>query len=234
MVIHGILRSVLSEHLTRPRSSTLWLALAFACAAVLFFAAIRPLPKEWDVEEAEMTLAKPIPVLSLTQVDPISRPAKASTLAATKVEKAQPKSEPKENMAPTQTVAKAAVAAPAQDETEPPEAPPAPRPSSRPSSEQAVTVSFTYESEDMEPLYDLEEKLEGVIAKSRVGKYEGSDVGGESNQVFMYFFGPNADRLFETVRPLLTRSPFLKGADVTLQYGHAEDGAKEKKVTLPK
>lgn len=50
---------------------------------------------------------------------------------------------------------------------------------------------------------------------------------------FFYMYGPDADRLFEAVRPTFEATPFMAGAQVTLRYGPPEDGVREREVVLP-
>jgi hypothetical protein len=45
-------------------------------------------------------------------------------------------------------------------------------------------------------------------------------------------YGPDADRLFEAVRPVLESAGFMRGARVRLRYGPPEDGVREREVVL--
>ena len=49
---------------------------------------------------------------------------------------------------------------------------------------------------------------------------------------FLYMYGPDADRLFAAVRPVLEGADFMRGARVTLRYGPPEDGVPEREVVL--
>ena len=48
----------------------------------------------------------------------------------------------------------------------------------------------------------------------------------------LYMYGPNADALFATVRPVLLTADFMQGARVTLRYGPPEDGVREQEIVL--
>ena len=48
----------------------------------------------------------------------------------------------------------------------------------------------------------------------------------------LYMYGPAADALFAAVRPILERSPMMKGARVTLRYGRPGDDVPESHVTI--
>jgi hypothetical protein len=45
-------------------------------------------------------------------------------------------------------------------------------------------------------------------------------------------YGPNADLLFEVVKPILESSKLMKGATVKKRYGPPQDGIKEIDVVL--
>ncbi len=79
--------------------------------------------------------------------------------------------------------------------------------------EHAVIVSFAYGgSTDLQPLFVLEEKLESGIAAARVGEYDGNEIAVDGSDGTLYMYGPDADKLFEVVRPILENSSFMRGA----------------------
>jgi len=45
-------------------------------------------------------------------------------------------------------------------------------------------------------------------------------------------YGPDADRLFAAVRPVLESAGFMQGARVRLRYGKAQSGAREEVIVL--
>jgi len=45
-------------------------------------------------------------------------------------------------------------------------------------------------------------------------------------------YGPDADRLFETVQPLLEACAFMRGARITLRYGPRAADVRERQVVL--
>ena len=100
-----------------------------------------------------------------------------------------------------------------------------PKPPKEP--EHAVIVHFQYGKTDLQPLFDLEERLEAVINDDGVGELDGNMVAQDGSDAYLYMYGPDADRLFETIRPVLEASDFMNGASVKLQYGPPEDGVKE-------
>ncbi|MBN8734160.1 MAG: hypothetical protein J0L64_26725, partial [Acidobacteria bacterium] len=55
-------------------------------------------------------------------------------------------------------------------------------------------------------------------------------VGGGDATLYMY--GPNGDRLFETVKPVLEATDFMRGARVTIRYGTPKEGTPEKVLSI--
>lgn len=101
-----------------------------------------------------------------------------------------------------------------------------------PKIEQAVIVHFSYGSKDLTRLFALEEKLEAAISKSGVGEYDGNDVATDGSDGYLYMYGPDADRLFEVVKPILQSTPFMSGSTAKKRYGPAEAGVKESIVVI--
>ena len=98
--------------------------------------------------------------------------------------------------------------------------------------EQAVVVHFNYGSTNLQPIFALEEKLEAAISKAKVGEYDGNEVATSGSDGFLYMYGPNADRLFEVVAPILKSAPFMHRATVKKRYGPPADGTREVTVVL--
>ena len=98
--------------------------------------------------------------------------------------------------------------------------------------EQAVIVHFSYGSTDLTRLYALEDQLEQTIASAGVGEFDGHEVAADGSDGSLYIYGPNADRLFETVLPILCSVAFMQGATVRRRYGPANTDAREVMVIL--
>lgn len=99
--------------------------------------------------------------------------------------------------------------------------------------EHAVLVQFTYGSRDLGPMFALEERLEHAINDARVGTYDGNEIAVDGSDVTLYMYGPDADKLFAVVKPILETASFTKDATVVLRYGDADDpSAKELQVVL--
>jgi hypothetical protein len=96
----------------------------------------------------------------------------------------------------------------------------------------AVVVNFQYGSTDLQPMFDLEARLEAAICEANVGEFDGNEIAVDGSDGSFYMYGPDADRLFDAVRPILESSDFMKGAMVTLQYCPSRDGIGERQVRI--
>jgi len=88
-----------------------------------------------------------------------------------------------------------------------------------PNADHAVIVHFDYGSTDLAALFQLEEQLERSISNAGVGEFDGNEVAVDGSDGFLYMYGPNADRLFVVVRPILERSSAIRNAVATVRYG---------------
>lgn len=95
-------------------------------------------------------------------------------------------------------------------------------------SEQAVIVHFNYGSLDFAPLKKLEKELDETASKTGTGDYDGDEIAVDGSDGFLYLYGPDADRLFKAIEPILKRAKFMKGAQVTLRYGPPTEGVRRK------
>ncbi|MGH3545906.1 MAG: hypothetical protein ACRDPW_08270 [Mycobacteriales bacterium] len=66
----------------------------------------------------------------------------------------------------------------------------------------------------------LEERLQIAIAHSRVGEFDGSELG--KGEIFLYAYGPDADKLFAAMRPVLA-SFGVRPGQALLRYGADSD-----------
>jgi hypothetical protein len=98
--------------------------------------------------------------------------------------------------------------------------------------EHAVIVKFQYGSTDLSRLFVLEDQLIAAIENAGVGEFDGNEVATDGSDGLLYMYGPDADRLFDAVQPVLAACPFMRGAVATKRYGPPEDGVKEAHVTV--
>ena len=93
--------------------------------------------------------------------------------------------------------------------------------------EHAVIVHFRYGSTNLEPLFKLEDRLENALAATKAGEYDGNEMAVDGQHGVLYMYGPDADRLYEAVAPILERESFMRGARIKKRYGPPEDGVRE-------
>jgi hypothetical protein len=102
-----------------------------------------------------------------------------------------------------------------------------------PPPDHAVIVHFDYGSTDLQPLFELEKRLEAAIAQAGAGELDGNEVATDGSDGYLYMYGPDADALFRSIRPLLEACPFMRGARVRVRYGPPADGVREVEHVLP-
>ena len=99
--------------------------------------------------------------------------------------------------------------------------------------EQAVIVAFHFQPvSDLQPVFDLESALEDAIAQASAGEFDGNEVSVDGGAHALYMYGPDADRLFAAVQPVLDACPFMQGATVTLRYGPPAGETRERQVVI--
>lgn len=77
-------------------------------------------------------------------------------------------------------------------------------------------------------LTTLAEHLDDTVEINRVGKFDGSETGSEVTTLYLY--GPDADRLFMAIEPVLREYPLCKGARVVIRKG--DPGSPQTEVQL--
>ncbi|WP_108660841.1 hypothetical protein [Acuticoccus kandeliae] len=74
---------------------------------------------------------------------------------------------------------------------------------------------------EREIISDLADSLATAINTYGVGEFDGEEFGGGTCVLFMY--GPDADRLFGVVEPILKACPLARGGFAVKRYGEADD-----------
>jgi hypothetical protein len=98
--------------------------------------------------------------------------------------------------------------------------------------EHAVIVAFDFGSSDPQPVFDLSTRLEQAIAAAGAGEFDGNELAADGSDGTLYMYGPDADRLFAAVRPVLEAAAFMQGARVKLRYGPAGSDAPARTIVL--
>lgn len=99
-------------------------------------------------------------------------------------------------------------------------------PAQQAAAEQTVVARYqlstgpTGTSTDIQSLFTLEQRLIDAIGEARAGEFEGNEFG--PGEVTLFAYGPDADRLFAAMEPVLRSFP-ARPAQVLLRYGGVQD-----------
>jgi len=98
--------------------------------------------------------------------------------------------------------------------------------------EQAVFIHFTYGKKDMSALYKLRDELENAIEPNNLGDYDGHEIASDFSDGSIYMYGLDAELLFKTIKPILDKTDFMKGAKAKLIYGSPGSDAKRTIISI--
>ncbi len=98
--------------------------------------------------------------------------------------------------------------------------------------EHAVIVHFAYGQTDLGPMFALEDELEKAIEAAGAGEFDGNEIAVDGGDGYFYMYGPDGDRLFAAVRPVLEKAACLSGVTAAIRYGPPADGVEERKVVI--
>jgi hypothetical protein len=84
-------------------------------------------------------------------------------------------------------------------------------------------------SEELDASHAMQDELAAAIEAADAGELDGDEWGGGEGVIFCY--GPDADRLFEAMIPVLEKRPFPKGSHAIKRYG-GPDGSRTERVSL--
>ena len=103
--------------------------------------------------------------------------------------------------------------------------------------EHAVIVHFPLSDDEFgsdaefDSMVILSDALEAAIAAASAGEFDGNELGGGECRLYMY--GPNADRLYAAIEPVLAQSSLVRGGFVVKRYGAVDDPlSQESKLPL--
>jgi hypothetical protein len=98
--------------------------------------------------------------------------------------------------------------------------------------EHAVIIKFNYNIPGLQPLHELEKRLEKTIKDYGVGEYDGHEIAVDYSDGFLYMYGSNAEILFKTIKPVLDETDFMQSAIANLRFGPPADGVREIEINL--
>jgi hypothetical protein len=98
----------------------------------------------------------------------------------------------------------------------------------------SVIIDFDYGKKDLLPLFALENQLETAIQQANVGEFDGNEIAVDGSTGTLFMYGPDGDKLFAAVRPVLEASEFMGAANVRIRYGYADRNAREISLKITK
>jgi hypothetical protein len=98
--------------------------------------------------------------------------------------------------------------------------------------EQAVIIHLQYGLDDLAPLFALEDRLETLITSAKVGNYDGNEIAVDKHDAFLFMYGPDAEKIFQAILPVVESTPFMNGASIRLRYGPPQDSVKERTINI--
>lgn len=82
-----------------------------------------------------------------------------------------------------------------------------------------MMVHFDYYPKDLPRIHVLEHRLESAIKRAGVGELGETELHVDGNDGYLYMYGPDSDRLYVVVSPILKSSRLTTDAEVTKWYG---------------
>lgn len=82
---------------------------------------------------------------------------------------------------------------------------------------------------EVEAMHELQDELSAAIARAKAGELDGDELGAGVCTIYMY--GPDADRLWNAVAPVLEKHTFRHGSEAVKRFG-APGEAREEKINL--
>jgi hypothetical protein len=102
------------------------------------------------------------------------------------------------------------------------------------SKEHSVVIHFMYLKEELDALHELDLKLDKLIREKGVGVYDWHEINLDMTDGTLYMYGPNAEALFNAVKPVLEETDFTKNAVAVLRFGGLRENASVIEVEIGK
>ena len=103
-----------------------------------------------------------------------------------------------------------------------------------PATQHAVIVQFNYLPATLDELTKLEDQLVAAVEQSGAGQFDGNEIALDGRDTLLYMYGPDADKLYAAIEPVLLMWDALSEARVLLRYGPPGTETRQKTVVLPK
>jgi hypothetical protein len=100
--------------------------------------------------------------------------------------------------------------------------------------EHAVIVQFNFPSGDLDRIMEVEDQLAKAVEGTSVGQFDGNEIAVDGRDNLFYMYGPDADKVYAAIEPVLLSSEMLSEGRVLLRYGPPGLDTKHKTIVLPK
>jgi hypothetical protein len=84
-----------------------------------------------------------------------------------------------------------------------------------PTVEEFAAIHFTeYGNTNLERIYSVSDELDKALKGTNLGELDGHMLAVTGSDGFLFLFGPDAQKLYEYVKPIILKTPFLQNAKV--------------------
>jgi hypothetical protein len=108
------------------------------------------------------------------------------------------------------------------------------RTDSAPAAEHAVVVQFNFPEGNLDRIFEIEDQLAKAVERASAGQLDGNEIAVDGRDNLFYLYGPDADKIFTAIEPVLLASEILSEAKVLLRYGPPGIDTRQNIVRLPK
>jgi len=99
--------------------------------------------------------------------------------------------------------------------------------------EQAVIVKYNFAAGNLDRIFELEDQLANAVESASVGQFDGNEIAVDGRDNLFYMYGPDAEKIYEAIEPVLLSWDILSQAQVLLRYGPPGIDTRQKTITLP-
>lgn len=97
---------------------------------------------------------------------------------------------------------------------------------------QHLVVYFEHDIRDILPWSDAVKQIRQLLDANGAGEYVEDDLAIDGGDAEVILQGQSADDVYNTIAPVLSDLPFVRGGHVTLIYGPMDSGSRETTIEL--
>ena len=98
---------------------------------------------------------------------------------------------------------------------------------------QAVIVKYNFAAGNLDRIFELEDQLATAVEQASAGEFDGNEIAVDGRDNLFYMYGPDADKIYAAIEPVLLAWDILSQAQVLLRYGPPGIDTRQKMITLP-